>query len=183
MRVAAEVVAEVGYSNASVARIAARAGISKGVITYHFVSKDEILRGVALGFLERCSREVQSRIDGAQSATEAVHGWVRGELLFFAEHRVESIAMVEIMANHRDPEFVLAFDDEAAAETQRLVEILRRGQQASEFRPFDPNTVAQIILRCRDGILDSWGETTADALADQIDTLVSFIDHAIAART
>ncbi|HLR96804.1 MAG TPA: TetR/AcrR family transcriptional regulator [Jiangellaceae bacterium] len=182
IQAAAEVVSEVGYANASTARIAERAGISKGVITYHFESKDEILRSVALRFLDRCGQEVEACIEAAATAYEQVHGWIRAELMFFAAHRIESIAMFDIMANHRDPGFGHAFDAEVAAETQRLAEILRRGQQQAEFRPFDTETVAHIILRCRDGLLGSWSQETEEDLNNQIDTLLDFIDHAISLR-
>lgn len=185
IQAAAEVVADVGYASTSTARIAERAGISKGIITYHFESKDEILRSVALRFLDRCSQEVAARIESATTAHEQVHGWIRTELMFFAAHRVESTAMFDIMANHRDPGFSRAFDDEVTAETQRLAEILRRGQQQAEFRPFEAETVAHIILRCRDGLLDSWGQDAeeGEALSSRIDTLLDFIDHAISVRT
>lgn len=179
IQAAAAVVAEVGYANASTARIAERAGISKGVITYHFESKDEILRSAALRFFDRCGKEVDASIEAATTACEQVHGWMRAELEFFAAHRIESIAMADIMANHRDPGFFRAFDDEVTAETQRLAEILRRGQQQAEFRPFDAETVAHIILRCRDGLLDSWGQDAEGNLNSQIDTLLDFIDHAV----
>lgn len=178
-RVAAEVVAEVGYANASTARIAERAGISKGVITYHFESKDEILRSVALNLFDRCSEEIETSIAAATTASEQVHGWIRAELKFFAAHRVEYIAMTDIMANHRDPGFLCAFDDEVAAETHRLAKILRQGQQQSEFRPFDAEAVAHIILRCRDSVLDSWAQDVRAHLNTQIDTLLDFIDHAV----
>lgn len=182
IQAAAEVVAEVGYASASTARIAERAGISKGVITYHFESKDEILRSVALRFFDRCGQEVEACIEAATTAYEQVHGWIKAELMFFAAHRIESIAMFDIMANHRDPGFFRAFDDEVTAETQRLAEILRRGQQQAEFRPFDAETVAHIILRCRDGLLDSWGQDAEEDLSNRIGTLLDFIDHAISLR-
>ncbi|MGH8430951.1 MAG: TetR/AcrR family transcriptional regulator, partial [Solimonas sp.] len=43
---AIEALAEVGYARASLAEIAKRAGISKGVILYHFKGKDDLLEKV-----------------------------------------------------------------------------------------------------------------------------------------
>jgi AcrR family transcriptional regulator len=42
--VAVDTIAELGYGQASLARIAERAGTSKGVICYHFAGKDELVR-------------------------------------------------------------------------------------------------------------------------------------------
>src|SRR5262252_11201338 len=43
---AIDTIAEMGFANASVDQIAKRAGVSKGVITYHFPSKEEIVNAV-----------------------------------------------------------------------------------------------------------------------------------------
>ncbi|CAM4303409.1 TetR family transcriptional regulator [Nocardiopsis rhodophaea] len=43
---AVAVIAEVGFAKASLARIAQHAGISKGVISYHFAGKDELIEQV-----------------------------------------------------------------------------------------------------------------------------------------
>lgn len=182
LQAAAEVVAEVGYANASTARIAERAGISKGVITYHFDSKDEIMRLIALRLFGRCSDEVNRCISAVTTESEQVHAWIRGELEFFATHRTESIAMTDIMANHRDPDFFRAFDHEVADETRRLAAILVRGQQQSEFRAFDAESVAHIILRCKDGVLDSLTHNPDHDVNEHIETLLDFIDHAITKR-
>ena len=41
---AIDTIADVGYAQASFARIAERLGISRGLISYHFTGKDEIGR-------------------------------------------------------------------------------------------------------------------------------------------
>ncbi|WP_338106680.1 TetR/AcrR family transcriptional regulator [Psychrobacillus psychrodurans] len=40
---AIETIAEIGYAQASLGQIAKRAKISKGVISYHFANKEELL--------------------------------------------------------------------------------------------------------------------------------------------
>ncbi|MBV9802070.1 MAG: TetR family transcriptional regulator, partial [Solirubrobacterales bacterium] len=44
--VAIDTIAELGYAQASLARIAERAGISKGVIAYHFAGKEDLIAEV-----------------------------------------------------------------------------------------------------------------------------------------
>lgn len=176
---AAEVVAEVGYANTSTARIAKRAGISKGVITYHFDSKDEIMRSVALRLFERCAEEVDKRAEGATDARQHVHALIRTELEFFAAHRTHYLAMTDIMANHREPDFSRAFDAEVERETRRFAQILAAGQRRGEFRPFDSDGVAEIILHCKTAALDVWARKPDLDLPAHIDTLLDFIDHAI----
>ena len=49
---AIDTIAEVGFAQASLARIAERIGISKGVISYHFAGKDDLVRQVAIEIVE-----------------------------------------------------------------------------------------------------------------------------------
>lgn len=182
IQAAAEVVAEVGYASASLARIAGRVGISKGVITYHFDSKDEIMRLVALQLFERCREHIDARIGSASSAAEQVRAWTSAELEFFAAHRTEFLAMNEIMANHRDPDFSHAFDAVVATEASRLAEILTCGQRDDELRAFDAHGVALIIIGAKNGVLDSWAHDPGGDLNSYTSTLLDFIDHAITAK-
>lgn len=182
IQAAAEVVAELGYAHASVARIAERAGISKGVITYHFDNKDQILRLVAQRLFDRCRQHIKTRIGRASSAAEQIRDWIRAELEFFAAHRTEFIAMIEVMDNHREPDFSHAFEAEVAAEISQLASLLAQGQRSGEFRNFDTDHVAGIIYHGKNGVLDSWAHHPDLELSAHVDSLLDFIDHATAGK-
>lgn len=176
---AARVVARDGYASASLARIAEDAGISKGVVTYHFTGKDEILRMVATRCFERAWQHMEGRIDEQRSAATRVRAWVGAELEFFGAHRTEFLAMSEVVVNHRAPDGSHAFADELDEEVDALAEILAHGQRDGEFRDFDARSVANIILRCLDGVLGSWALDPSVDLRAQSAALLDFIDHAI----
>jgi len=53
LRAATEVFAEVGYANATIKRIAARAGTADGTLYNHFANKEALLLGVADGLRQR----------------------------------------------------------------------------------------------------------------------------------
>ncbi|ACZ31097.1 transcriptional regulator, TetR family [Xylanimonas cellulosilytica DSM 15894] len=176
---AAEVVAEVGYARTSFARIAAKAGISKGVITYHFDSKDEILRLVATEFFAEGWRYIEARIAAEETAAGQVRAWIGSELEFFGAHRTRFLAMSDIIANHRTEDGSHAYASELAEEVDGLTEILRRGQHDGELRPFDARSVANIILRCTTGVLETWATNPETDLEAESVVLLDFIDHAI----
>ncbi len=176
---ATQVVAELGYAGTSLARIAEKAEISKSVITYHFESKDEILRLVVSQFFERAWAHMSGRVEAERTASGQVRAWIGAQLEFYAEHRAEFLAMSQIMANHRTPEGSPAFAGELTEEVDALTEILQRGQRDGEFRDFDARGVATIILRCADGVLGSWAIDDSTRLLDQIPALLDFVDHAI----
>lgn len=179
LRVSAEVVADLGYASASVSRIAERAGISKGVITYHFASKDQILRTVADRLFDRCKQHIEARADKGLSLTEQIRLRIGSELEFFASHRTEFIAMSEIMANHRDPDFSHAFEAQATSEIEQLIELLTQGHRDGEFRSFNVRHVAGLIHHCKNGVLDSWAQDPGLDLGAHAESLLEFIEVAI----
>ncbi|WP_106402007.1 TetR/AcrR family transcriptional regulator [Actinocorallia populi] len=176
---ATQVVAEAGYAHASLARIAEQADISKSVITYHFSGKDEILRLMVTRFFEQGWEYMRVRIDKEGTARGRVRAWIGSQMEFFGEHRAEFLAMSEIVTNHRAPDGSHAFADGMAEEVDGLAEILARGQREGELREFDARGVANIILRCADGVLGSWAVDGGVDLPGQTAALLDFIDHAI----
>ncbi len=176
---AAEVVAEVGYAHTTLARIAEKAGISKGVITYHFASKDEILRLVVTRFFEQGWQYMEPQITAQKTAAGKVRAWIGAELEFFGAHRTEFLAMSDIMMNHRSEDGSHAYANDLAEEVDGLAEILAQGQRDGELRRFEPRGVANIILRCATGVLESWAIDPGVDLAIESATLLDFIDHAI----
>ncbi|HIY86946.1 MAG TPA: TetR/AcrR family transcriptional regulator [Candidatus Yaniella excrementavium] len=178
---AAETVAAVGYAHASLARIATTAGISKGVVTYHFRSKDEILRLVVTRFFDQAWAYMEPRITAEATAVEQIKMWIRTELEYFGSHRTEFLAMSDIVANHRDAEGDHAFANEFEEEVSGLTDLLLQGQHDGQLRDFDVVSVANIILRCLEGVLTSWALDSSVNLDDQIPVLLDFIDHAIGA--
>lgn len=176
---ATEVVAEVGYARASLARIAQHAGISKGVVTYHFRSKDEILSHLVNDYFERGWAFMEERILVEPTALGQVHAWVGAQLDFYARNRREFLAMLEVVASHRGADGGHQFAEDFEEEVVGLTEILASGQAAGDLRDFEPRSVARIILRCLDGVLGSWATNPGLDLAAERTALLDFISHAI----
>lgn len=181
-RAAAEVLAEVGYAAASVGRIAEHAGASKGVVTYHFASKDELLRRVALRLFQECSAHIAASTSGVTTPSERLSAGLSAELEFFSTRRIEFLAMAEVMANHRDASFGHAFDDVVISETGALVDLLAAGQAQGEFRAFDVYEVAHLIAAAKNGLLDRWATNESLDLASASAKLMDFIQSAVSER-
>jgi len=180
-RAAAEVLADVGYAAASVGRIAERARVSKGVITYHFASKDELLRRVALRLFEDCAAHVEAGTSGASTPLERLRAGINAELEFFSSRRVQFQAMVEVMANHRDASFVHTFQDVSGSETEALANLLAEGQAHGQFRAFDVNEVAHLVSAAKNASLDRWAADETLHLASLSVVLLDFVENAVSA--
>src|SRR5690348_3623387 len=79
---AIEVIAELGFARASLAQIARHAGISKGVISYHFGSKDELMVEVVTRVYTAVAEHAVAKMQGVESASQLL----RTHVLSVAEH-------------------------------------------------------------------------------------------------
>ncbi|MET9325204.1 TetR/AcrR family transcriptional regulator [Tsukamurella sp. NPDC003166] len=150
---AVEVLADAGFGGASLARIADRAGISKGVISYHFAGKDELLRQVVISLYENGAAMMVPRIEAADSALGRVRAYIESNLEFLDTHRRHITAMIEVVFGLRGADDRPAFtaEDGDNASVLPLAELLRAGQDSGELGDFDAWIMAQQIRDSIDG--------------------------------
>lgn len=174
--------AESGYAHSSVVRIAQRIGASKSVITYHFASKDELMRRVALSLFEECTAHVAACTAAATTPADRLRARITGELEFFSSRRVAFLAMTEVMANHRDTAFVGAFAEASTAEVDAIAELLVQGQAMGQFRLIDAGEAAHAISAATCGVLDRWADDEAFDLVSASAKSWDFVESAESAR-
>lgn len=78
-----------GYSGASLAEIARRAQVSKGVVLYYFDGKDDLLQHVVLDVYTRAGSAIETRLSVAPTASAKVAGYVEANLQFVRTHTAE----------------------------------------------------------------------------------------------
>src|SRR5215469_10491417 len=67
---AIDVIAAEGFAQASLARIAERAGVAKSVVLYHFANKDELVEQVLFAVATASADHVAARTAGAPTARD-----------------------------------------------------------------------------------------------------------------
>jgi AcrR family transcriptional regulator len=72
LRATAELVSEQGWTGFSTREIAARAGVTQGVVSYHWRSKDELVREAALAAAAASLEPVSATLREAASVREAL---------------------------------------------------------------------------------------------------------------
>ncbi len=154
MAAAIETIAEVGYARASLGRIAARVGISRGLISYHFAGKDELMEEVVREVLEQGQRYMSRRILAHATGPEMLRAYIESNLAFIREHPAELIAVVEIARNRAAAEGqsrVYSYDIDEAV--RALAHLLSGFQSAGELRAdFDPRAMAIAIRGAIDAV-------------------------------
>ena len=145
---AIDTIAEVGYGQASLARIAARVGISKGVISYHFAGKDDLMKQVVTDVVEAGRAYILPRVFGESTGPAMLRAYIESNLTFMRDHRNYMVALVEIIRNGAfttdSGRRVDGQDIDVA--TRLLREQLARLQAGGELRSdFDPGVMAVAI--------------------------------------
>ncbi|MCH5641345.1 MULTISPECIES: TetR/AcrR family transcriptional regulator [unclassified Gordonia (in: high G+C Gram-positive bacteria)] len=173
---AIDLIAEVGYPQASLAKIAERAGIAKSVVLYHFKNKDEIVEGVVASVFEASVAIIAPRVLAATTPPERLIAYIESNGEFLDRHRREAVALHEVSLGYRDASG-RRFDQAVVADVEEhgipsefaildpLV-ILQKGLTSGEFASdADPLTLKNILRASLDGAVS---ELSRDADYDVI---------------
>ncbi len=152
---AIDTIAEVGFAQASLARIAERIGISKGVISYHFAGKDDLIRQVVTEVIEAGRAYMIPRILAESTGPAALRAYIESNLAFMREHRNHMVAIVDIARSGglttEGRRRVDGRDVDVAVHL--LEELLARLQAEGELRSdFDPGVMAVAIRAAIDSV-------------------------------
>ena len=144
---AIDTIAELGYGQASLARIAETAGTSKGVIIYHFGGKDELMRELVAEVVARGVAYMEPQIDAEPTGVGKLRAYVESNLAFMGENRNHMVAIFEIALNARAADGSRLYDvsvqDTGVAALEQLLAYF---QGTGEFRAgFDPHVMAMVI--------------------------------------
>jgi TetR/AcrR family transcriptional regulator, fatty acid metabolism regulator protein len=151
---AIDTIAEFGYGQASLAKIAERAGTSKGVISYHFAGKDDLIREVVADVLARAEAHMIPRILAESSGAAMLRAYITSNLEFMREHRNHLVAFLEIFLNARGEAGRRLLDERSLDHTvTSLQQLLAHFQAVGDLRPdFDPLVMAIAIRGAIDQI-------------------------------
>src|SRR5208282_1297958 len=154
---AVDAIVEVGYPRASVAEVARRAGVSKGVVTYHFPAKNDLIQAVIADVIAEMGQYLEPRLHAAnpvQYPERFIAPYLTTWTGYIKTHGRDVLALVRIYNAFRDesgrpnPAF-----DVRADEITIVAEILRRGQETGRLGRFDSHIVATVMKAALDDLL------------------------------
>lgn len=152
-----ETIAEVGYAKASLARIGARAGISKSVISYHFVDKAELIERIVEMVYRQSWEATKPRLDAETTTVGKLRGYIEAQIAYYSSHRSRLLAIGNIVINHRRPDGSLRWPPSAEDSVVRvLTDLLLAGQASGELNAFDPLPIAVTVSYAITGALERW---------------------------
>jgi TetR/AcrR family transcriptional regulator, fatty acid metabolism regulator protein len=171
---AIDTVAEVGYAAASFARIAERLGISRGLISYHFAGKDDLIRQVVHEAAEQAIAYIRPRVLAESAGPAVLRAYIAANLAFMRDHRNNVIAMIEITRS-AEGRRIFSGDTAVVNAVGALESLLSGFQTAGQFRPgFDPRVMAIAIraaIEAASPLLALDPEFDIDSYASEIATV------------
>lgn len=149
---AIEVIAEVGFAQASIRKIADRVGIAMSAVLYHFGTKDKLVEAIVEHMYRTMLDSVAPAVEAERTASAKLDAYIRSSITYFATHRVAlkalaSLGTTYVPADGRRFE-ELGLDPDIAEQLATLdpTAILDAGQRDGEFADF-PVTSTAIALR------------------------------------
>ncbi len=151
---AVRALAQQGFANTSVSDIAHSAGMSKGVVHYHFANKDDLIARV----LEHCSSVVRERARAAWelggTPTERIRRLLREAWLIRREGIPEIRVIMDLMAQAvHDPHLRGAVAKMMQTSRAQIVEEFTRSFESMGIcSKVAPPAIARILLGSLDGL-------------------------------
>ncbi|MEI5891102.1 TetR/AcrR family transcriptional regulator [Bacillus cereus] len=141
---------EVGYNNLSLTKVAKKAKISTGLISYHFNDKLYLMNRTLQFLVNKQHEFISNRVILAQSEIKKLEAFIEAHLAYQETHYKNNIALIEIVFNARNEENIPYYrieDEEDDALRTMLLDILKTGQQNGTFsNSFQTDTLASFIL-------------------------------------
>ncbi len=169
---------ELGFNAVTFGGVARELGISKGLISYHFPQRDDLMAAAVEKIMGDFAAWVSAPVDEA-SAADDLRTLVMSVLKYASEHTEQMAALLEVGDHWRS----LGRPGLAApwrrAALEAIEGILRAGQAADSFAAFDCRVAAMAIQAMLDAQVVAWRVSPprdpaleSHALADLIDRMV-----------
>jgi TetR/AcrR family transcriptional regulator, fatty acid metabolism regulator protein len=151
---AIDALAELGFQGTSVAEVARRAGVSKGVVTYHFAVKDDLMFAAVAEIFDSVKEFLEARL-GSTSTQRFVADYINAWVEYYRTRTRYMLAIREIWGNFRDDSGHQHFGPQAVAGELAVVQqVLEYGQADGSLGKFDARVMAVTLKASLDALLN-----------------------------
>lgn len=165
--------AEAGYAGTTLAAVAARAGVSKAAVLYHFTGgKDELLDEVVGTIIADANEAMTAAIKAESTIGAMLRAYITSNVRFLSAHRREVLALLAVIngAGPR-PDGSSLYEPVSERVVAELAGLLQAGQEAGAFGAFSPMVVARTLRGSIDAlepVLRHHPEVDLDAYAAEL---------------
>ena len=153
IEVAAQTIAEQGFNSTSLEDIAANAGISKGVISYHFNNKYNLIKDMTSSLLQQMNQFIKQQVDQGETALEKLHNYINASIEFFCVKRDHFLVIMDVGINNNAREESNPFSPFSYRICRsQIEEIILSGQKSNDFNQLPVKPMAANIQATIDGL-------------------------------
>lgn len=147
------VMAKEGYARASVVAIARAAGLSPGLVHYHFGSKQEVLVGLVDELTGRFSRRLERRLEGVEAPLSRLDAWIDAALARGDDSEPDTVqAWVFVGAEAvRQPEVRELYREAVSSRLAYLSDAMRAALREQGRSTRRANKLAALVLSAVEG--------------------------------
>jgi len=150
-------IADKGYINAPLSEIAKEAGISKGVISYYFKSKDELVKKVMDKILSDSKKYIDKVVVGEKTSSDKIIAYIKASFDYINANRQHFDALVDLWGSITTHEERLNFNKKSYDPCRNVLEkIIRAGIKSGEFADINVHLAASLIQAVIDGVMIQW---------------------------
>jgi AcrR family transcriptional regulator len=157
---ATRVFAEQGYANASLEKVAAAAGMTKGAVYWHFASKQDLFLAIIERNLSQQLRQLPGQIEQMlvnNDPEAALANWLKSQFDCLEAGEGGAMLFLEFVTSSREPEvrekLQTLYGRSIDAIGAFLTEVQRKGYMADGF---DPQYVGILVDALLKGIVIEW---------------------------
>src|SRR5690606_16759627 len=97
---------EIGFASASLAQIAKRAGISTGLISYHFQDKNDLMNQLLMRSIAQSTQYIVEEARKGATPSEQLRAYISASLAYQEANPARYTALLEIIFHARTPDNV-----------------------------------------------------------------------------
>ncbi|MDQ0186636.1 TetR family transcriptional regulator [Cytobacillus sp. FSL R5-0569] len=141
---------ELGYTNVSLTKIAKKAKVSTGLISYHFSDKMDLISQTLLYLLNKKLDFISGKVVQEETPISQLEAYIEASLAYQVANYKNNIALIEIVFNAQNEEGIPYYrvdnEEEEDPLNTFIKEILIEGQQKQEFsNEFDAEMICVLI--------------------------------------
>jgi AcrR family transcriptional regulator len=148
---AIEVIAEVGWAQTSIRKVADRVGVAMSAVLYHFGSKDNLVEAIIEQMYRVALAAIVPVVDAESGAVDKLNAHIRATVSYYDSHRTYLAALSQLASSYQPSDgrsfTELGLSSVSAEELAALdvSPILRAGQADGEFGDFPVDSAATAL--------------------------------------
>jgi AcrR family transcriptional regulator len=144
---ARRLVAEQGLEALTFGALEERLAFTRGVVTYHFASKDDVVRAVFTSAIDEIDAAVLAQVEASASIEDKVRAILRANVRGFIERAEAGRVLLSFWGRlSSDPEVRRVNAELYARYRGHTAKLLRKAREAGAVGPVDANALATLMV-------------------------------------